>query len=97
MNDDFWQDRFHYCALAAGFIAASEGQLDDALYVRELAYCSSRKARSKTVAAPSRRTDFAAVDRGALSGTPAQRPRGGNARAVTSSSSRCRVASSMSR
>jgi len=34
----FWQDRFHHCALAAGFIAAAEGKLDDALYVRELAY-----------------------------------------------------------
>jgi hypothetical protein len=36
--DSFWSDRFHFCALAAGFIAASEGRLDDALYVRELAY-----------------------------------------------------------
>jgi hypothetical protein len=35
---DFWDNRFHWCALAAGFIAASEGRLDDALYVRELAY-----------------------------------------------------------
>ncbi len=37
-SDPFWQDRFHCCALAAGFIAASEGRLADALYVRELAY-----------------------------------------------------------
>jgi len=37
-SDEFWSNRFHYCALAAGFIAASEGRLDDALYVRELAY-----------------------------------------------------------
>lgn len=36
--DDFWSNRFHYCALAAGFIAASEGRLADARYVRELAY-----------------------------------------------------------
>lgn len=36
--DDFWSNRFHYCALAAGFIAASEGRLSDSLYVRELAY-----------------------------------------------------------
>ncbi len=36
--DPFWSNRFHRCALAAGFIAASEGRLDDALYVRELAY-----------------------------------------------------------
>ena len=37
-SDEFWSNRFHYCALAAGFIAASEGRLEDALYVRELAY-----------------------------------------------------------
>lgn len=37
--DPFWSDRFHCCALAAGFIAAIEGRLDDAVYVRELAYC----------------------------------------------------------
>jgi len=36
--DEFWSDRFHFCALAAGFIAAAEGKLADALYVRELAY-----------------------------------------------------------
>ncbi len=36
--DPFWSNRFHWCALAAGFLAASEGRLDDALYVRELAY-----------------------------------------------------------
>lgn len=35
---DFWGNRFHWCALAAGFLAASEGRLDDSLYVRELAY-----------------------------------------------------------
>lgn len=38
MTDEFWSDRFHFCALAAGFIASAEGRLDDALYVRELAY-----------------------------------------------------------
>ncbi|HEV3005852.1 MAG TPA: hypothetical protein VGX78_15405 [Pirellulales bacterium] len=38
MSDDFWSDRFHYCALAAGYIAASEGRLDDSEYVRRLAY-----------------------------------------------------------
>lgn len=36
--EDFWNNRFHWCALAAGFIAAVEDRLDDALYVRELAY-----------------------------------------------------------
>lgn len=38
MSDTIFNDRFHFCALAAGFIAASEDRLDDALYVRELAY-----------------------------------------------------------
>jgi hypothetical protein len=37
-TDDFWSNRFHYCALAAGFIAASENRLDDSLSLRELAY-----------------------------------------------------------
>ncbi len=36
--DEFWSNRFHYCALAAGFIAAAEGRLHDSFYVRELAY-----------------------------------------------------------
>ena len=38
MTDDFWKNRFHWCALAAGFIAASEGRIEDSAYVRELAY-----------------------------------------------------------
>ncbi len=38
MTDDFWENRFHWCALAAGFLAASEGRLEDSAYVRELAY-----------------------------------------------------------
>jgi hypothetical protein len=38
MTDDFWSNRFHYCALAAGFLAAGEGLLDDSRYIRELAY-----------------------------------------------------------
>jgi hypothetical protein len=38
MTDDFGSDRFHWCALAAGFLAASEGRLDDSEYVRRLAY-----------------------------------------------------------
>lgn len=37
-SDPFWQDRWHWCALAAGFLAASEGRLDDSSYVKELAY-----------------------------------------------------------
>lgn len=35
---DFWSDRFHLCALAAGFIATSQGRLADSEYVRQLAY-----------------------------------------------------------
>ena len=38
MTDDFWADRFHWCALAAGFIAVSEGRLSGSDYVRRLAY-----------------------------------------------------------
>lgn len=38
MTDDIFTDRFHLCALAAGFLAASEGRLDDSEYVRRLAY-----------------------------------------------------------
>lgn len=39
MDDDrFWTNRFHWCALAAGFIAASEGRVGDSHYVRDLAY-----------------------------------------------------------
>jgi hypothetical protein len=38
-NDpEFWTNRFHWCALAAGFLAARDGRLDDSLYVRQLAY-----------------------------------------------------------
>jgi hypothetical protein len=38
MTDPFWNDRWHWCALAAGFLAASEGRLEDSEYVRKLAY-----------------------------------------------------------
>jgi hypothetical protein len=40
MNDDedFWQNRFHLCALAAGFIAVSEGRVSESRYVQQLAY-----------------------------------------------------------
>jgi hypothetical protein len=38
VTDDFWSNRFHWCALAAGFIAAAEERLDDSAYLRELAY-----------------------------------------------------------
>lgn len=36
--DPFWSDRFHLCALAAGFLAAVEGRLQDSAYVKRLAY-----------------------------------------------------------
>jgi hypothetical protein len=38
MTDDFWDNRFHWCALAAGFIAVAEGRLDDSRHVRDLVY-----------------------------------------------------------
>ena len=36
--DYIWSDRFHWCALAAWFLAASEGRGDDSPYLRALAY-----------------------------------------------------------
>ena len=38
MIDDIFDNRFHWCALAAGFLAANEGRLHEREYVRELAY-----------------------------------------------------------
>jgi hypothetical protein len=38
MTYDFWNDRFHWCVLAAGFLAASEGWLHDSERVKRLAY-----------------------------------------------------------
>lgn len=38
MTEPFWDNRFHWCALAAGFLAATEGRLDDSHYVKDLAY-----------------------------------------------------------
>ena len=37
-TDPFWSDRFHRCALAAGFLAVSEGRLADREYVKRLTY-----------------------------------------------------------
>lgn len=37
-SEEFWDNRFHWCALAAGFIAVIEGKLYDSYYVRDLAY-----------------------------------------------------------
>jgi len=38
INDEFWSDRFHRCALLAGFVAHGEGRLADSGYVRRLAF-----------------------------------------------------------
>ena len=38
IDPEFWNDRFHSCALAAGFLAAAEGRLAESEYVRLLAY-----------------------------------------------------------
>ena len=37
-GDAFWDNRFHWCALAAGFLAVTEDRLADSDYVRDLAY-----------------------------------------------------------
>ena len=37
-DEEFWNTRFHWCALAAGFLAQSEGRLAESNYVRQLAY-----------------------------------------------------------
>ena len=38
VDDPVWSNRFHWCALAAGFLAAAEGRIDDSRYVQKLAY-----------------------------------------------------------
>jgi hypothetical protein len=37
-NTDNFNDRFHWCDLAAAFLAPAECRLDNSEYVRELAY-----------------------------------------------------------
>ena len=37
-DDEFWSNRFHWCALAAGFLAASEDRIGDSRHVQQLAY-----------------------------------------------------------
>jgi hypothetical protein len=37
-TEPIWNDRFHWCALAAGFLAASEGKLGDSEYCKRLTY-----------------------------------------------------------
>lgn len=38
MTDTIFNDPFHWCALAAGFIAVLEDRLHDSLYVKQLTY-----------------------------------------------------------
>jgi len=38
LDPEFWQNRFHTCALVAGFLAARDSRLHDADYVRQIAY-----------------------------------------------------------
>lgn len=38
MQNKFWDDDFHACALIAGAMAYSHNKLDDSEYVRRLAY-----------------------------------------------------------
>jgi hypothetical protein len=37
-DDDFWDNRFHQCALAVGFVAHAEGWLHDSERVRRVVY-----------------------------------------------------------
>lgn len=47
MQDDFWSDDFHACALVAGAIAYSQDKLTDSEYVRRLAYDLYEKRGAK--------------------------------------------------
>ena len=38
MTDPVWGNRFNWCVLAAGFLAASEGRINDSRYVQKLTY-----------------------------------------------------------
>ena len=38
LDPEFWQDRFHFCALYAAKIAFAEGKLEESEYVRRLTY-----------------------------------------------------------
>lgn len=37
-EDDFWNNRFHHCALAIGFIAHAKGWLHDSERVKRAVY-----------------------------------------------------------
>jgi hypothetical protein len=56
-TENFWSNRFHWCALAAGFLAGSEGRIDDPRYVQELAYhffdTGAFKKQAKSAESPS--------------------------------------------
>lgn len=45
--DDIFNDRFHWCALAAGFQAWAEGRIGDSRYVKQLAYESYERGEFK--------------------------------------------------
>jgi hypothetical protein len=55
LDPEFWQNRFHTCALVAGFLATRDGRLHDAGYVRQIAYqlYESGAYRAANLAAPS--------------------------------------------
>jgi hypothetical protein len=38
LDDEFWLDSFHFCALYAAKLAHAEGRLEDSEYVRQLTY-----------------------------------------------------------
>jgi hypothetical protein len=80
VSDPFWSDRFHWCVLAAGFLAASEGRLDDSASVRESAcrwYVSPARAHplSASVAGPKPRASPLCVKAGEAGADGPRRPR----------------------
>jgi hypothetical protein len=56
LDPEFWQNRFHTCALVAGLLAARDGRLHDADYVRQIAYqlYESGAYRAANIVTPSR-------------------------------------------
>lgn len=57
IDDEFWADRFHLCALAAGYRAASEGRLAESEYVRQLAYGLYEGGAFRTPTEPERKNE----------------------------------------
>ena len=56
-EEDVWRNSFHWCALAAGFLAVSEGRLADARYVRDLTYAWYEEGAFKDRATNQHRKD----------------------------------------